>query len=250
VNKDYLYESDLKGAIPPGTLPKDSLVLTRNFIDNWVRQKLMVKQAVNNLAKDQMDFTKQLEDYQNSLIIYEYENALVKQKLDTIVTDVESRNYYDANQQNFLLKDHIVQIKYVKLPLKSSLQKQFKKLLSSDSQDDNNGLVELCEKNAVDYFLDDQTWLFFNDVLKQIPIRTYDPEEFLKKNRNVEVQDSMYQYLVCFRNFMIKENISPYSLEKQQIHDIILNKRKIELISRMQEDIYTKALKNNDFEIY
>ena len=34
------------------------------------------------------------------------------------------------------------------------------------------------------------------------------------------------------------------------IRDIILNKRKIELIERMQEDIYANAQKKNVFEIY
>jgi hypothetical protein len=250
VGSEYLFESDLKGIIPAGSLPKDSLILTKSFIDNWVQQKLMIKQALNNLSNEQMDFTKQLEDYKNSLIIYQYENALVKQKLDTVITDEEARNYYDTNQQNFQLKDNIVQLQYVKLPLKSSISRQVKKLLISENQDDKNKLVELCEKNAVDSFLDDQIWLYFNDVLKQIPIRTFNQEELLKSHRDIEVQDSLFLYMVHFKDFRIKESLSPFSLEKQRIRDIILNKRKIELIGRMQEDIYSKALKNNDFEIY
>lgn len=250
VENDYLFESDLKGIIPAGSLPKDSLILTKSFIDNWVQQKLMIKQALNNLSKDQMDFTKQLDDYKNSLIIFQYENALVRQKLDTVITDEETRNYYDTNQQNFQLKDNIVQLQYVKLPLKSTISRQIKKLLISENQDDKNRLVELCEKNAADFFLDDQNWLYFNDVLKQVPIRTFNQEDLFKNHRDIEVQDSLFLYMVHFKDFRIKEGLSPFSLEKQRIRDIILNKRKIDLIGRMQEDIYTKALKNNDFEIY
>jgi len=70
---DYLYESDLKGIIPSGTPPKDSVILTRNYIETWVRQNLIIHQAEKNLTGDQMDFSKQLEDYKNSLIIFEYE---------------------------------------------------------------------------------------------------------------------------------------------------------------------------------
>jgi len=247
---DYLYESDLKGVIPRGTTNKDSLILTRNYIDNWVRKKLIFRQAENNLTSEQMDFSKQLEDYRNSLIIFEYENELVKQKLDTLITDEEIENYYNVNQNNFLLKDNIVQMQYIKLPLKSVYIKQFKKLLLSDDPDDKIKLPDLCEKYASDYFLDDQNWLFFGDVLKQIPIKTYNQEEFLKNQRNLEYQDSLFVYLVRFKDFKIKEMVSPLSLEKQRISDILLNKRKIELINRMQEDIYQKALKKNDFEIY
>lgn len=250
VNDEYLYESDLKGVVAPGTLPKDSLLITRSFIDNWVRQRLMIQQAEKNLNDSQMDFSGQLENYKNSLTIYAYENALVRQKLDTLVTEDEMQIYYDANLKNFLLKDNIVQIQYVKLPLKTTLSKQIKKLLNSDDQDAKNKLADLCENNAADYFLDNENWLLFNDVLKQVPIKTYNQEEFLKNHRDLEYQDSMYIYLVRFKDFKIKESVSPLNFEKQRIRDIILNKRKIELIGRMQDDIYSSAQKKSVFEIY
>jgi hypothetical protein len=250
VHDDYLYESDLKGIIPVGTLSKDSISIARGFIDSWVRQQLIIKQAEDNLSSAQVDFTKQLENYRNSLVIFEYENALVHQKLDTVISSDEIQNYYDANQQNFLLKDNIVQIQYVKLPLKSPNIPQIRKLLNSDNADDKNKLSELCEKMAADYFLDDQNWLLFNDLLKQVPVKTYNQEEFLKSHRDLEYQDSAYIYLVRFKDFKVKESVSPLSFEMQRIKDILLNKRKIALITRLHEDLYTRAVKNNDFEIY
>ncbi len=250
VYDDYLYVSDVKGVVTPGTPSKDSISITRGFIENWIRQRLILQQAEKNLTSSQLDFSKQLENYKNSLTIYEYENALVRQNLDTLITDEETQNYYDANQQNFLLKDNIVQIQYVKLPLKSTWSKQIKKLLSSDNQDDKNKLADLCEKQAADYFLDNQNWLLFSDLLKQIPIKSYNQEDFLKNHRELEYQDSLFLYLVRFNDFKIKESVSPLSFEKQRIHDIILNKRKIDLINRMQDDIYTSSQKKNVFEIY
>jgi hypothetical protein len=250
VHDEYLYESDLKGVFTPGVVQKDSLSITKSFIENWIRQKLIIHQAEKNLSEGQMDFSMQLENYKNSLIIYEYENALIRQNLDTLITDEELQNYYDDNQQNFLLKDNLIQIQYVKLPIKSGNIRQFKKLLASNNQDDKNTLSELCEKQASDYFLDDQNWLLFNDLLKQIPVKTYNQEDFLKNHREFEYQDSMFMYLVRFKDFKIKESVSPFSFEKQRIRDIILNKRKIELIKRMQDDIYANARKKNIFEIY
>jgi len=250
VHDEYLYESDLAGIIMPGTIPKDSLSINQSYIENWIRQKLIIHQAEKNLSETQMDFTRQLENYKNSLIIYAYENALVRQNLDTLITNEEIQNYYDNNQQNFLLKDNIIQIQYVKLSLKSGNIKQFKKLLASNNPNDRNKLSELCEKQAEDYFLDDQNWLLFSELLKQIPVKTYNQEDFLKNHRDLEYQDSTFVYLVRFKDFKIKESISPLSFEKQRIRDIIFNKRRIELISRMQEDIYSDAQKKNLFEIY
>jgi len=250
VYDDYLYESDLKEVVPPGTSPEDSANLARNFIDAWVRQKLLIRQAQNNLTEEQMDFTRQLENYKNSLLIFEYEHELVNQKLDTIISEEEIETYYSENQSNFLLKENIVQMQYVKLPLNSSNIRQFKQLIYSDESADKTRLSELAEKYAADYFLDNQNWLLFNDVMAQIPIKTYNQEEYLKNHQNLEVRDSMYYYIVRFKDFRIKETISPLSLEKDRIKNTILNKRKMELINKMREDLYNNALKKHDFEIF
>jgi len=250
VYNDYLYESDLKSVIQKGTLAKDSISLAKSYIDSWIHQRLVIHQAEQNPTNDQMDFTQQLANYKNSLIIYTYENELVRQKLDTLVTDENIEIYYDGNQQNFQLKDNIVQLQYVKLPLKSAFVKQFRKLLNSDNPVDKTRLAQQCEQYASDYFLDDQNWLPFNDLLKQIPIKTYNQEEFLKNHRELEYQDSAYIYIVRFKDFKIKESVSPLSFEKEHIRNIILNKRKIDLIRKMREDIFEHAQKKNDFEIY
>ena len=87
-------------------------------------------------------------------------------------------------------------------------------------------------------------------MLKQIPVKTYNQEEFLKNHRDLEYQDSLFTYLVRFRDFKIKESVSPLSFEKDRVKNIILNKRKIDLIRKMHNDIYEKASKNADFEIF
>jgi hypothetical protein len=104
-------------------------------------------------------------------------------------------------------------------------------------------------KYAVNYYLDDQNWLLFNDILKEIPIATYNQEEYLKNNRTIEIQDSTYSYLMNIKGFMIKEGLSPLSFEKKNIRDIIMNKRKLKLIEDMQKEVYSNGVKKGSFEI-
>lgn len=250
VHDEYLYESDLKGVVPEGTKPTDSITLTKNYIDNWVRKKLLIHQAESNLAQNQKDFTRQLEEYRSSLVVYAYENELVRQKLDTLVSDEDIESYYEENSGNFLLKDNIVQLQYIKLPKDAPNINAFKKLLHSDDPASRERLSKLCEKNAVDYFLDDQNWFLFSDVLKEVPVKTYNREEYLKNHRDIEYYDSAYAYLVRIRDFKIKESVSPLSFEKDRIRNILLNKRKMDLINSMREDVYNTALRKNDFEVY
>ncbi|MFH0864606.1 MAG: peptidyl-prolyl cis-trans isomerase, partial [Bacteroidota bacterium] len=111
-------------------------------------------------------------------------------------------------------------------------------------------LEDYCKKYAVNYFLDDSTWLYFSDLLKEIPVKTYNQEDYLKYNRFIEMEDSTYTYFLNIKDFEIKESVSPLSFEKNNVRKIILNKRKLELVEEIEESIFNDALKNEDFEIY
>ncbi|MCX6281976.1 MAG: hypothetical protein NTU51_08430 [Bacteroidetes bacterium] len=250
VYDEYLFESDLKEVVPPGISAKDSIMMVKSYVDNWVRQRLILHQAEKNLQSAQLDFSKQLENYKNSLIIFEYENQLIHQKLDTVVTDEEISAYYNTNPNTFLVRDNIVRIQYAKLPLKSKFIPKVRVLLLSDKPDDRNRLADLCEQQSFAYFIDDQKWIYFTDLMNQVPVRPADQDDFLKKNRQVEVNDGTFTYLVRFRDYRLRDSNSPVELEKQKIHDIILNKRKMELLGRMHEYIYQNAQKQNDFEVF
>ena len=247
---DYtLYKSDLKGIIPLGTTKNDSIAIIKNFINNWIRQKIVLNRAEKNLSSDQKDFTLQIENYRNSLLVYSYESKLINQLLDTVVSNEQIQAYYDKNADNFLLKDNIIKVNYVKLGVNSPNKAKIKSLLFSKNENKNQ-LIDLCSKQAVNFYLEDDEWLLFNDLLKEIPIETYNQEAFLKNNRTIETVDENYYYLINVKDFKIKESISPLSFEKDNIRNIIINKRKLELINKMHNELFDEAVKKNDFKIY
>jgi len=246
----YLYISNLKEIIKKETEKKDSAEIVRKYINNWVRETLLFQQAEKNLTDDKKNFDKRVEDYRKSLITYEYESELVKQKLDTIVVDDEIQKYYDENKSNFELKDNIIKVIYVKVRKNAPKVDKVREWYRSDNQKDRDALASYCYQYAENFFLDDNNWLLFEDVLKEIPMKLYDKEAFLQNNRNLETQDSTHYYFVNIKGFMIKNSISPFSFEKENIRSIILNKRKVELIKKMREDIYNAAVAAKSFEIF
>ncbi len=245
---EYLMPSEVEGIVPPGLDKADSLQVIHDYIDSWIRKKLLVRQSESNLSSEQKDFTRQLEEYRNSLIVYTYEQKLIQQSLDTVVTEQEIVNYYNLNKDDFQLRDNIVKVWYVKLQKNNSLG-AFRNLIKSDQPADRKKLMELSAKHAVNSFLDDQSWLVFDDILKEIPIKTYNQEEYLKNNRYIEIEDSLFVYLLNIKGFMIKESVSPLSFETENIRSIIINKRKLALIEEMQKSLYNDALKSGDFEV-
>ena len=97
VNNSYLYESDISGIVPQGINKKDSGLLVRNYIENWARQQLLLNKANINLSFNEIQskLDQQIEDYRISLIIHAYKQELIRQQLDTIVTQSQIVQYYD-----------------------------------------------------------------------------------------------------------------------------------------------------------
>ncbi len=247
---NYLYVDEIKNIVPANTNAKDSLELLTKYIDNWIHEALVIQKAENNLTTEQKNVEKQLQEYRNSLITYAYENELVKQKLDTVVANQEIEKYYSANQADFQLKDNIIKVIYVKVNKKAPNMAKLKQLYKSDSPKDREQLAGYCHQFAINSYLDNNSWLLFDDLLKEIPIQTYNKELFLQNNRYVEVSDSTNSYFLNIKGFKIRNSISPLSFEKENIKNIILNKRKLQLISKMKEEVYNDAANNNKIEIY
>jgi hypothetical protein len=249
-NNEYLYADEISNLVPAGTPAKDSLELLKKYIDNWIRESLVIQKAELNLTDEQKNVEKQLQDYRKSLITYTYEKELVKQKLDTIVSNEEIEQYYNNNQADFELKDNIIKVIYVKVNKKAPGIDKLRKWYQSDNLKDREQLAGYCHQFAENFYLDDTSWLLFDDLLKEIPIQTYNKELFLQNNRFVEVKDSLNNYFLNIKGFKIRNSISPLSFEKENIKNIILNKRKLELITKMKQDVYNDAANNKKIETY
>lgn len=250
VYDSYLYASNLEGLVPAGVSAADSLAICRNYVDNWIRNQLLLSHAEKNLTEAQKDFSRQLEDYRNSLIIYKYETELIRQSLDTVISDEEIEIYYEANQQNYRLNDNIVQVVFASVDVESPKRDRIKSLVMSELQEDRDSLEFYCLRYAEDYDIVDEGWVVFDEFLTRAPIETVNPEAYLSKNKFVELQTEEEFYYIHFLDFMLTESISPLELERNNIKSIILNMRKKKLIRAMKEEIQEQALENNDFEYY
>lgn len=245
-----LYAEDVKEILPKNTSPKDSAIFVNGFIQQWITNELLLHQAESNLAEDEKNIQKELDEYRKNLLVYRYETELVRQKLDTAVSMQEIETYYNAHTQNFMLKENIVKVCYVKINKKTPNADKVKKWYTSKEVKDQDNLKKYCIQYADNFFLDDNTWLLLDDVMKEIPLRDYNPELLLKSSRQIELSDSTFNYYLNIKDFKIKNNPSPLSFEKENIRQIIINKRKLSLIEQMKQSVYSQAKENSNFEIY
>lgn len=250
VNNNYLYTSDLDGIVGPGTSASDSAVIIKRYIENWVRQQVYLEEAEKYLTEEQTDFHRKVEDYRNSLIIFTYENKFINSNLDTIIFPELMSEYYEKHKDEFKLKDHIVQVKFVKLPLDAPEVNRVRRLIRSDDEQDLPALEDYCINNAASYFLDINSWFVFNDILRDLPVNPQNQESFLRNNKFVERRDDFYRYFLYIIDYRLEGSTSPLAFQSDNIKAIILNHRKQNMISELRQQLYKDAASNNNFEIY
>jgi hypothetical protein len=250
VYNEYLYAKDIRDIVPAGTSGRDSISMVKNFINTWVTEKLILHKAQKNLQKADLQFEDQLNEYRNSLIVYKYESQLIRQLLDTVVSNAEIEKFYYENIGNFLLKNNIVKVYYARFESSLPELKKIRTFFFSDIPEHRDSLEKYAQKFADLYYKDDETWILFDDVLRYIPITTYNQESYLQNHRKIEISQDQMVYLVNFTDIKIKDGESPLSFERENIRQIIINKRKLKIISQMRDDVFQSALKENNFEIF
>ncbi len=248
IGDHLLYRSELQNAVPPGLEATDSAKYADSYINSWLRDHVVLVQAELNLPASQVDFERQLRDYRNSLTIYAFERELIKQKLDTVVSDREIENYYNNHARNFALKDFIVRVNFLKIPVDAPNVSLVEELMMSQTEEDLYELEVYSKQYAELGFFDHERWLYLDDLLRQIPIRVTDKEHFLSQNKLVKLQEGEYLYVLKIIAYQLKDGTSPLTLVRQDIRNIIVNMRKREFIDQMRRDLLQDAIKSNQVE--
>jgi hypothetical protein len=247
--KNVLKFSELKASIPNDLTTEDSIELASNLIQTWVNRELMYDKARFNLDGVEQDIENRVESYRKELYIFAFEKEQVGQKLDTNFTEEEIISFYDDNQEIFQLNDYILKVRYVKLKLNTPNVEKVEEWIQSEDQEDIEKLTEYCHKYAVKFF-NDTNWVYFNELLRELPIEVYNKESFLRSDNLVNFTDPEFLYILSIRDLQSKNTLSPIDLERSRIKSLILNKRKLELLSSIRRKLYQDAQSKGNVTIY
>ncbi|MDG1697849.1 MAG: hypothetical protein P8H93_02895 [Polaribacter sp.] len=247
VNTEKFFKKDLTILLPQNINKIDSQLLVKSYIKDWAIKKLLLEKAQNNSSLEMVNQIDDLvKDYKESLLINNYKEQLVKQKLDTVVTDRELEEYYLLNKENFKLNEELVKIKFLHVDNTINDKKEILKLFKSDDILD----LEELEKQELSFKFhqfNDSIWTQLDNVLLKLP---FSKEKLLKKTKFIQKQDSIGLYLVAIKDVLELNSIAPLSYVLPTIEQMILHKRKIQLIRDIEKIIIKDAIQNNNFKIY
>ncbi len=250
VGTKVLKHSELVQVIPDGLAVEDSARLADDYIRKWIRQELLIQKANENLTPEQKDLTKEIEEYKNSLIIYKYKNALLGEQMDTTVTNEQIETYYNNNTENFRLNTNIVKGIFIKIPVELVNTRNLKKMLEETSEEGLTVLREYCVQYAKSYDFFTDNWVSFRKVRNNLPFEIENPAELLRQKRVIEQTDDDYYYVVNIFEYQLQNEIAPLEYVKENVKTLILNKRKLELLQQIEENIYKEGARQNKFKIF
>ncbi|MDR1056255.1 MAG: hypothetical protein LBL90_10670 [Prevotellaceae bacterium] len=249
VGDKVLYLSDIADVFSANITQEDSVRLLNDYANRWGRKQLILKKAEGNLSSGEKNVTAELEDYRASLLIFRYEQAYITQRLDTTVRESELKAFYNENNSNFQLLNPLVKSLYIKVPSDAPTLKKIRELYRSTSEKDANELENICFQGAVNYDYFNGEWINFAVLAKELPLDMKSYENDLINKRYIETNDQQFTYFISIRDLKVKGSIAPFEHIKENIRSIILNKRKQDMVKKLENDIYNEALNLNELKI-
>ena len=244
-----LYDTDIADLISDDASYEDSVFFTKEFINIWVSKQVLLNEAERILDAQEKDKSKELEAYKHDLLSYELMNKLVRQEIDTTFSDEELELYYEDNKKEFELTQNIIKLIFYKVPLNS---KNLDLLWSSFRANDQSiypTLLSLSKRGGNNYE-NGNSWVFFDDILKEIPINTYNQEHYLNNHKYIRIIEGDFIYYIKINDFKTRSMLSPFVLEKRRIKEILLNKRQQELQRSIESNLLEKAYSNNHIQLF
>ena len=251
VRESYLYPSDLQGLVPKNISSTDSSKLSEKYVEDWIKKQLMIAKSSEAIDYNEAEIERKVLDYRYALIVHSFEKQYIDKNLNRQVSTEDINKYYQDKSDNFLLKQNIIKCMFVQTPKTAPNLNQFRRNFRAYPDGNQEDLYSYITQFSSKSYVEDSTWVIFDELIYGTPLETLqDKKQFLTKNTYSETSDSEYIYFLKIFDYKISEEISPLEFIKEDIENIIINKRKIALKKELEETIYERAERNKEFEIY
>ena len=250
VGNSLLTKQDLKENIPVSVSSDDSIIEAEHYIKTWVTDELMYDIARKNTG-DMERINQLVENYRRSLVIYQYQEQLINEKVIKKINDEDLYNYYKDNKEKFKLNQYLIKGVFLKVPVEApdigAIRDNYKSASSSVSR-------EKLEKYSArtgatfDYFVD--KWVSFDEVKNNWPAANRNLLVLGEGQNSFEQQDEVFYYFLNVTEFLAPNDFAPFEYAKPVVQEMLVNQRKKDFLKQTEDDIYRRALNKGDVKFY
>ncbi|MDF0708859.1 peptidyl-prolyl cis-trans isomerase [Flagellimonas okinawensis] len=251
VGDAYLYKEDIAALIQDDMTAKDSAVFVTNYINNWASKQLLLSKSKINLPEEKLaEFDRLVSDYKADLYTRAYIEALVNQSQDTSVTKGQLEEFYEREKENFKLREKLVQLRFVGMSEQFLDRAGVEDKIRNWDDADKRYLDSIAVQFKKIHF-NDSIWVSAARVIEEIPPLTRaNEQDHLKKSQFFELQDSLEVYLGLVTNVLEVNETAPFDYVEPDIRQLILNRRRLNYVRKLETEIIDEAIKKNEFEVY
>lgn len=250
VYDSYLMRSEILEFLPKGTSTEDSLLITRNYIKNWITKQLLLHKAIENLSGEERQIQQQVEEYRTSLLIHNYKQKLIEQRLQEEISILEIENYYNSNKYNFILSTPISKVVYFMLPKSAPNLNKVKRWFNGNSASDLESLEAYCITNAKKFDNFNDQWIEIKYLLNLLPLEYQNSEKDILNKGYLICEDDEHIYFLRASETCKEHSVAPLEYVKDEITLILKNKKKIQFENELEREINREANSKNNVKIY
>lgn len=250
VGDAYLSQDDIADLLPEEYTAQDSTIIVSSYINNWATERLLMQKARKNISLDKQDqMDKLIEKYKFELYSQAYKQELTKQNLDTLIPENSIVTYFQEHEKDFKLNEDLVQFRYVQLdPSYAEISKVSSLFMKGDSTSLRQ--LDSLQLGFKSLFLNDSIWVKKKTVFDRVsPITPANENWYIKDKKYWKLEDSVGVYLVRFNNVLRRGDNAPLSYIRPTIKQVLLNRRKLNYIKKLEKELLDDAIKSKKFQI-
>jgi CRP-like cAMP-binding protein len=235
-----LYLSEVMEKIPYFASKEDSLLFMEQYVETWILRQTLLAQAKNELTQKEQDFSSQIAQYKEQLLINAYLQKISRDSALFVVSRQELADFLKETKINEAPEYRdMVKLNYIKLSDPSKLYKQIKELFFEE-KDRLQAIkqLELLSADTIEYYLDSEHWLYADFIEKELPF-SFSHADTKEK---FEIVQNGYRYLVLILDR--RQQLQPKNtLEEQKFAQSLLQQRKrVEFFTDYKDSLVQKAL--------
>ena len=243
-----LHLSDLEGMIPEGMSTEDSSLIISAFRERWLRDAVMMHEAERAIPQD-LNLDKLVRDYRASLIRLNYEKVLVEELLDSMVTEKELTDFYDANKDQYQLETPIIRCRFIKMERNRDGVNQLQQWWNNGNASSIEQMVQFCENNATIQQLQDSVWYKVDDIAAYMPSGLLTIDNVGNRRDFIQREDD-FIYFFKVLELVSKKEIAPISYIEDQARKVILHRRKMKVLDDMKQKMFEEALRKKNIQTF
>jgi len=237
VGEYILTQNELDHRIKPLIDPLSLEEARHLATENWIKETRIKLEIVEQSPADKIANEIQAEKDLMHLNLFDIENQFIQQNIDSVVADSEIQKYYKDHRNNYKKESYIVRALYIKMPDSVVQKVNMNDLFLLKNEKDKKKVKEFAKLYATSYYFEEKRWIYFDDLVREIPILTEEKEEIIKSRGDAVFKKNKETHFINVLDFRTKNISSPMEIERSKIRQHILKKRINKLRNTAKETI-------------